>query len=231
MPAEVSPPSAKPLDMFRQRISLARRKAGHLQKELAAILGVDSHVLSRKMHGQAQLTYPEIKQIIKTLASWDAIATWKEAVELLALMDLTSESFSSEEWNSPPLNRLKRDKHEGRITHSASYPTIQPMLPLTKQKLYELATRLFEESLALYEACGSLPEKAEAFFELGERWLQQGKYAEARYCYETYLRIHDPQCNQLTVVVINRLKALALLQEVPPQAQEKEIAYEASRGQ
>src|SRR6266568_3900277 len=97
------------LDLFREKVAAARRQTGRLQSELAVALGIDAHVLSRKLHGvkQSFLTHVEVKQIVKTLAAWDAISTQAEALELLSLMGLRAESFSGEEWNAAPLNRLE----------------------------------------------------------------------------------------------------------------------------
>src|SRR3989440_3599058 len=97
------------LDLFREKVAAARRQTGQLQRELADALGIDAHVLSRKLHGmkQAFTTHAEVKQIIKTLATWDAITTRAEAIDLLSLMGLRAESFSDEEWNTAPLNRLE----------------------------------------------------------------------------------------------------------------------------
>lgn len=108
MTAEAHAHSPTNLDLFREKVAAARRQTGRLQKELADALGIDAQVLSRKLHGakQAFPTHAEVKQIIKTLASWDAIATRVEAIELLSLMGLRAESFSEQEWNSAPLNRL-----------------------------------------------------------------------------------------------------------------------------
>ncbi len=96
-------------DLFREKVAEARRQVGRLQKELAIALGIDLRVLSRKLHGAKQtfLTYEEVKNVIKTLASWEAITTQVEAIEFLALMGLRKESFSDEEWNATPLNRLE----------------------------------------------------------------------------------------------------------------------------
>jgi predicted ATPase len=97
------------LGQFREKITDARRQAGRQQQELARALGLAPHVLSRKLHGldQAHLTYGEVKQIIQTLAAWDAIVTQDEAIELLALMGLKPTSFSEQEWKTTPLNRLE----------------------------------------------------------------------------------------------------------------------------
>src|SRR5438876_12358703 len=97
------------LDLFREKVAAARRRTGRLQRELADALGIDAQVLSRKLHGakQAFPTHAEVKQIIKTLAAWDALTTQVEAIELLLLMGLRAESFSDQEWNTAPLNRLE----------------------------------------------------------------------------------------------------------------------------
>jgi len=101
------------LNHFREKVAAARRRTGRLQKELADALGIHAQVLSRKLHGVKQtfLTHAEVKQIIKALASWDAITTQDEAIELLSLMGLRVKSFSDQEWKTAPLNRLYAASH------------------------------------------------------------------------------------------------------------------------
>src|SRR5437588_900422 len=101
------------LNHFREKVAAARRRTGRLQKELADVLGIHAQVLSRKLHGVKQtfLTHAEVKQIIKALASWDAITTQDEAIELLSLMGLRVKSFSDQEWKTAPLNRLYAASH------------------------------------------------------------------------------------------------------------------------
>jgi transcriptional regulator with XRE-family HTH domain len=102
--------SVEALSRFREQVTAARRKAGYLQKELAAALGWDAETLSRKLHGRHQtfLTLQDVKQIIKTLAAWYAITTREEVIELLGLLRFSPESFSPEEWSSVPLSRLEQ---------------------------------------------------------------------------------------------------------------------------
>lgn len=123
MTAEVYIHSPTNLNLFRERIAAARRRTGQLQRELASAVGIDAHVLSRKLHGvkQAFPTHAEVKQIIKTLAAWDAITKRTEAIELLLLMGLRSESFSEEEWKADPLNRLEAAPRN-RTSGAASPP-------------------------------------------------------------------------------------------------------------
>ncbi len=113
------------LKRFQEKVSAARRQSGRLQKDLAVAVGVDAQVLSRKLHrsGRDRLTHYEVKQIIKTLAAWDAIATQDEAVELLTLMRLKWESFSPEEWNAVPLSRLDKSLRGPLTTQGASSRT------------------------------------------------------------------------------------------------------------
>src|SRR5436305_8353816 len=109
MTSEAHTHSLTNLALFREKVAAARRQTGRLQRELADALGIDAQVLSRKLHGakQAFPTHAEVKQIIKTLAAWDALTTQVEAIELLLLMGLRAESFSDQEWNTAPLNRLE----------------------------------------------------------------------------------------------------------------------------
>ncbi len=97
------------LTKFREAIREYRRYSGKTQKDLAEAVGLHPNVLSTKLNGSGNdyLNYPEIKRIISTLASWKAISTRSEAVELLALMQLKEIIFTLEEWNSSPLNQLE----------------------------------------------------------------------------------------------------------------------------
>ena len=115
------------LAVFREQVMVARQQAGHLQKDLASALSLDSQVLSRKLRasGRDRLRPQEVKQIVKTLASWDALSTQDEAVSLLRLMSLKADSFSADEWNSPPLSRLEK--------LPAHAPTLNVSAPDTKR--------------------------------------------------------------------------------------------------
>ena len=114
------------LDLFREKVAAARRQTGQLQRELADALGIDAHVLSRKLHGAKQTfpTHAEVRQIIKVLATWEAITTRNEAIELLSLMGLRAESFSEQEWNAAPLNQLELASHTS-TSDGASPPSVQ----------------------------------------------------------------------------------------------------------
>ncbi|GAC1507743.1 MAG: hypothetical protein NVS2B12_22860 [Ktedonobacteraceae bacterium] len=123
--------------LFRERVAAARRQAGHLQKELADALNIDPQVLSRKLHTakQAFLTHAEIKLIVKMLATWDAITTQAEACELLSLMGLKPDSFSSQEWHTPPLDRLESAKHIHAADPVSSVPVVSYTLPASPTSL------------------------------------------------------------------------------------------------
>ena len=114
--------SVEALTHFREQVTVARRQAGYLQKDLAAALGLDTETLSRKLHGRhhAILTLQDVKQIIKTLAAWQAITTRKEALDLLGLLRLSPESFSPEEWKSLPLSRLEQARPSPTVLATAA---------------------------------------------------------------------------------------------------------------
>lgn len=120
------------LDLFREKVVDARRQTGRLQRELADALGINAQVLSRKLHSvmQAFPTHAEVKQIVKTLASWDAITTQVEAIELLSLMGLRAESFSEQEWKAAPLNRLEPAPHSKTPGAISPYPIQSTSTPL-----------------------------------------------------------------------------------------------------
>lgn len=163
--------SSTNLDLFREKVSAARRQAGHFQQELAEALGIDAKALSRKLRGAKQviLTHVEVKQIIRTLASWDAITTRDEAIELLSLMGLRAESFSEQEWRDEPLNRLEVTPQNGMSitatspispdSHIQKHSSLLPASPtaligretLTKQ----LLERLRQPSVRLLTLLGT----------------------------------------------------------------------------
>lgn len=144
------------LTLFREHITTARRRAGYLQKDLATALGLESHSLSHKLHGSdgALLSHKEVKQVIKTLADWDAITCYTEAVELLALMGLKPEAFSANEWGMSPLNRLER-------TPSMPLPFDETVdsTPLSSQSRFQLPadlTSLIGRERLLQQVCERL---------------------------------------------------------------------------
>src|SRR5436305_2972410 len=145
MTAEAHAYSRANLALFREKVTAARRQTGQLQRELADALGIDAQVLSRKLHGakRAFPTHTEVKQIIKALATWDAITTRVEAIELLSLMGLRAESFSDQEWNTAPLSRLESVPRTGVINHAhtpgAAAP---PSVPYASSPLPALSTSL-----------------------------------------------------------------------------------------
>ncbi len=132
MSTEANAHTPSNLDLFREKVVHARRQTGRLQRELADALGINAQVLSRKLHGvmQAFPTHAEVKQIVKTLASWDAITTQVEAIELLSLMGLRAESFSEQEWKVAPLNRLEPAPHAKTPGAISPYPIQTNSTPL-----------------------------------------------------------------------------------------------------
>src|SRR5947209_15207108 len=95
------------INNFAGLIKTYLKVAGYSQKILANELGMNSSVLTHKLNGTGRfiLTYPEIRDIVKTLAKLEAITQKEEAQELLELANCPS--FSSEEWKTTPLKNLE----------------------------------------------------------------------------------------------------------------------------
>src|SRR5258708_15925830 len=93
---------------FGGRVQEYLRVSGYTQKQLAGELGLHPKVLSRKLHGNedARLTQIEVRRIITTMASWQAIATQDEVIQLLELAQIQPSSFTADECRSPPLRPL-----------------------------------------------------------------------------------------------------------------------------
>src|SRR5260370_24341324 len=90
------------------RVQEYLRVSGYTQKQLAGELGLHPKVLSRKLHGNedARLTQIEVRRIITTMASWQAIATQDEVIQLLELAQMQPSRFSVADSPSPPLSQL-----------------------------------------------------------------------------------------------------------------------------
>ncbi len=85
------------------------RSSGYTQKELAAVLGLNPKVLSRKLNGSgnSHLTHLEVRGILVALTRWHGITTQEEAFQLLELAQVGTALFDAEEWNTLPLNQLQ----------------------------------------------------------------------------------------------------------------------------
>lgn len=120
---------------FREKLQEYRRPTGRTQIELANALGITAKVLSRKLHGSenATLTHFEVKQIVRTLAEWEAITTQAEARTLLEFMGLSIATFSPAEWAAPPLNRLETERIGlvNQKSANAGIPNSPPLAGLT----------------------------------------------------------------------------------------------------
>src|SRR5260221_1378693 len=116
------------------------RGSGYTQKDLASALSLHPKVLSRKLHGNedARLTHVEVRRIITTLASWQAIVTQDEVIQLLELAQMQHSSFSADEWQSPPLSQLVAKKSVQPQPFRDSMPekpTRRPNLPAPVTRL------------------------------------------------------------------------------------------------
>lgn len=153
------------LNLFRERVVAALRQAGRQQQELAAALGIGPQVLSRKLHGKkpSPLNHAEVRQIVKTLSDWDAIATRAEAIEMLSLLGLKAECFSDQDWHTPPLNRLDplpisvpEPRSSGAAGHSSVLLPILPTSFIGREWLVQkLLNRLRQPSVRLLTLLGT----------------------------------------------------------------------------
>ncbi len=150
---------------FRKKVQEYRRMSGHAQKELAEALGLNPHVLSHKLNGtdNSTLTNQEVKQIIKTLAGWEAITTRREAIELLAWMNLKAITFSQQEWDVPPLHKLERDRYAAKTSTATTAAAIAktsnlpvPLTPLVgrEKELAAIVERMSEAGVRLVTITG-----------------------------------------------------------------------------
>ncbi len=96
-------------ETFGERVQEYLRISGYSQKNLADKLSLHPKVLSRKLNnsGNAHLTQLEVKLIVKTLASWQAITTQDEVAHLLRLLHMKLAIFTAEDWQEAPLNELQ----------------------------------------------------------------------------------------------------------------------------
>lgn len=121
---------------FRNQVQAYRRDVGITQKQLAHALGLNPSVLSHKLNESdgMRLTHPEIKQIVKLLATWQAITTRSQAAALLESASLKSSTFSPEEWAQPPLKGLEgtlpAERTTGRTTTETTSLVPAPSTPL-----------------------------------------------------------------------------------------------------
>jgi WD40 repeat protein len=93
-------------EAFRKKLRHYRRAVDKGQDELAAALNLNAAFFSHKLNQvrNATLNQREVKLIIRTLITWEALNRYEEVQELLELSDCPD--FSREEWQTPPLNRL-----------------------------------------------------------------------------------------------------------------------------
>src|SRR5438270_7690469 len=85
------------------RVSRHLRNA--TQADLAAQSGMSAADLSRKLNGHIQFQERDVRNIIRTLASWEAITSRGQAIHLLALMGFPP--FAHADWRAEPLNKLQ----------------------------------------------------------------------------------------------------------------------------
>jgi class 3 adenylate cyclase len=114
--------------VFGQQVKAFLKAAGFSQKILARNLGLNQSVLTHKLNGTGRtiLTYPEIRQIVKSLADLEAITYRAEAQELLIVAGCPG--FSDKDWEVNPLKKLTVEKGPGYFLNQGL-----PLLPDLKE--------------------------------------------------------------------------------------------------
>lgn len=172
------------LKEFKVKIKKYLRLVGYSQQNLAEALGFSAFTLSHKLNNSdgAKLSYQEVKQIIKTLAEWQAINKKEEAIELLELAELGEASFSQTEWAAPPLVNLSQIKPAQSASVQASSPKHNLPIQLTNfigrtQQLTALRQLVQHSSTRLVTLVGvGGVGKTRLALQLGQQLLQ--KYAD-----------------------------------------------------
>ena len=124
------------LKAFHKKIKELCYPTGYSQKMMARELGLQASALSNKLNGtgETSLKHAEIRQIIKVLARWEALTRQSEALVLLEMMEMRVSSFSLEDWNSPPLDRLTPDLNLGELYLSPDKLSKESMaIPFSKK--------------------------------------------------------------------------------------------------
>lgn len=116
------------LTLFRTKVKNFVKFAGYSQAQLATALGFTMYTLSHKLNNSdgAKLSSIELKQLIKKLVEWEAINQKTDVLELLELAGLDAASFTQEEWQASPLNRLEKVAAFHSPSDSAQTPTANP---------------------------------------------------------------------------------------------------------
>lgn len=112
---------------FREKLQQYCHRGGISQKNLAAAIGLNHQVLSRKLNGirKGSLNQLEVKQIVKMLAEWQLINTQDQAFELIELLDLPPAIFKPQEWQLPPLSQLSKSDPTAKRSLPESKPVAQ----------------------------------------------------------------------------------------------------------
>jgi predicted ATPase len=123
---------------FAAKVQSSLRLTGFTQTDLAQALGLSRSAFNHKLHetDHSRLLHPEVKQLVRTLADWQAITQRSEAIELLRLAGLHESIFSDDEWRVAPLSSLEPDVAEDALpipgflsSALAGTPTTRPLLP------------------------------------------------------------------------------------------------------
>ena len=147
------------IELFSKSLRKLLRASGYFQKDLAKELGLHPKVFSRKLSekGNGHLTRQELWRIITILVAWQVIPTRDEVLHLLEEAEVVPESFSTQDWEALPLNKIanKSVMHAKQMENVHSH-TLRHNLPAQLTRLVGREEEMGQIRQLLEQALGAI---------------------------------------------------------------------------